>query len=113
VRIIYRVFSYICRSPLYISSIADPLIETTIILKFSRTVNKGKDGGKTNPTGCRLEGHSRTCVDFRDPTAVFRIILKAAVEREKAVEDIYVQREFKKLVVTLWVMKDFLNFLGA
>jgi len=39
--------------------------------------------------------------------------LETAVEREKAVEDIYVHREFKKLVVTFWVMKDFLNFLGA
>jgi len=25
----------------------------------------------------------------------------------------YVQREFKKLVVTFWVMRDFLHFLGA
>jgi len=40
-------------------------------------------------------------------------ILKTAVEREKAVEDIHVQREFKKLVATFWVMRDFLNFLGA
>ncbi len=39
--------------------------------------------------------------------------LETAVEREKAVEDIYVHREFKKLVVTFWVMRDFLNFLGA
>jgi hypothetical protein len=36
------------------------------------------------------------------------IILETAVEREKAVEDIYVHREFKKLVVTLWVMRHFL-----
>jgi len=36
-----------------------------------------------------------------------------AVEREKAVEDIYVHREFKKLVVTFWVMRDFFNFLGV
>jgi len=39
--------------------------------------------------------------------------LETAVERKKAVEDMYVQREFKKLVVTFWVMRDFLNFLGA
>jgi len=39
--------------------------------------------------------------------------LETAVAREKAVEDIDVQREFKKLVVTFWVMRDFLNFLGA
>ena len=39
--------------------------------------------------------------------------LETAVEREKAVEDIYVHREFKKLVVTFWVMRDFLNFLGT
>ncbi len=40
------------------------------------------------------------------------IILETAVEREKAVYDMYVQREFKKHVVTFWVMRDFLNFLG-
>ncbi len=40
-------------------------------------------------------------------------ILETAVEREKAVEDMYVQREFKKLVGTFWVMRDFLNFLDA
>jgi len=33
--------------------------------------------------------------------------LESAAEREKAVEDIYGQREFTKLVVTLWVMRDF------
>jgi len=45
--------------------------------------------------------------------AQLRVNLETAVEREKAVEDIYVHREFKKLVVTFWVMRDFLNFLGA
>jgi len=39
--------------------------------------------------------------------------LETAVEREKAVEDIYVHREFKKHVVTLGVKRDFLNSLGA
>jgi len=39
--------------------------------------------------------------------------LEPAVEREKAVEDMYVQREFTKLVATFWVMRDFVNFLGA
>jgi len=39
--------------------------------------------------------------------------LEMAVEHEKAVKDIYVHREFKKLVVAFWVMRDFLNFLGA
>jgi len=33
-------------------------------------------------------------------------ILEAAVEREKAVQEIYVHREFLKLVVTLWVIRD-------
>jgi len=41
------------------------------------------------------------------------IIQETGIERKKAVEDMYVQREFKKLVVTFWVMRDFLNFLGA
>jgi hypothetical protein len=41
------------------------------------------------------------------------IILKTAVEREKAVQAIDVHREFKNCVVTLWVMSQFLNFLGA
>ena len=41
------------------------------------------------------------------------IILKAAVEREKAVQEIYVHREFLKLVGTLWVIRDFKSFLGA
>jgi len=36
-----------------------------------------------------------------------------AVEREKAVQAIYVHREFKKFVVTFVVMRSFLNFLGA
>ena len=31
-----------------------------------------------------------------------------AVERETAVEDMYVQREFNKLVATFWAMRDFL-----
>jgi len=39
--------------------------------------------------------------------------LETAVEREKAVEDMYVQREFTKLVITFWVMRGFVNFLGA
>ena len=39
--------------------------------------------------------------------------LKAAVEREKAVQAIDVQREWKNCVVTFWVMSQFLNFLGA
>jgi len=39
--------------------------------------------------------------------------LDTVVEREKAVEDIYVHKKFKKLVVTFWVMRDFLNFLDA
>jgi len=39
--------------------------------------------------------------------------LKTAVEREKAVQTIDVHREFKQYVVTLWVMSQFLNFLGA
>jgi hypothetical protein len=41
------------------------------------------------------------------------IILETAVEREKAVQDIYVHREFKKLVVTLWVMRHFFILQGA
>ena len=39
--------------------------------------------------------------------------LKAAVEREKAVQAIDVAREFTNCVVTFWVMSQFLNFLGA
>jgi hypothetical protein len=38
--------------------------------------------------------------------------LETAVEREKAVQEIYVHREFLKLVVTLWVIRDFKSFLG-
>jgi hypothetical protein len=41
------------------------------------------------------------------------IILKAAVEREKAVQEIDVHRECKNCVVTFWVMSQFLHFLGA
>ncbi len=41
------------------------------------------------------------------------LILKAAVEREKAVQAIDVQRELKNCVVTFWVMSQFFNFLGA
>jgi hypothetical protein len=48
-----------------------------------------------------------------DTDELWLLNLETAVEREKAVEDIYVHREFKKLVVTFWVMRDFLNFLGA
>jgi hypothetical protein len=39
--------------------------------------------------------------------------LEAAVEREKAVQEIYVHREFLKLVVILWVIRDLKSFLGA
>ncbi len=39
--------------------------------------------------------------------------LKAAVEREKAVQAIDVHRECKNCVVTFWVMSQFLHFLGA
>jgi hypothetical protein len=38
--------------------------------------------------------------------------LETAVEREKAVQEIYVHREFLKLVVTLWVIRDFKSFLA-
>jgi len=39
--------------------------------------------------------------------------LKAAVEREKAVQAIDVHRECKNCVVTFWVMSQWLYFLGA
>ena len=39
--------------------------------------------------------------------------LKAAVEREKAVQAIDVHRECTNCVVTFWVMSQFLHFLGA
>ncbi len=39
--------------------------------------------------------------------------LKAAVEREKAVQAIDVHREFKNCVVTFWVMSQFLHFRGV
>ncbi len=41
------------------------------------------------------------------------IILKTAVEHEKAVQAIVVHREFENCVVTLWVMSHFSNFLDA
>ena len=41
------------------------------------------------------------------------IILKAAVEREKAVQAIDVAREFTNCVVTFWVMSQLFHFLGA
>jgi hypothetical protein len=41
------------------------------------------------------------------------VILKAAVEREKAVQAIAAPRECKNCVVTFWVMSQFLDFLGA
>jgi hypothetical protein len=41
------------------------------------------------------------------------IILKAAVEREKAVQAIDGHRECKNCVVTFWVMSQWLHFLGA
>ena len=40
-------------------------------------------------------------------------ILKAAVEREKAVQAIDVHRECTNCVVTFWVMSQILYFLGA
>ncbi len=39
--------------------------------------------------------------------------LKAAVEREKAVQAIEVQRDCKNCVVTFWVMSPLFHFLGA
>ncbi len=41
------------------------------------------------------------------------MILKAAVEREKAVQAIDVHRECTNCVVTFWVMSQLLHFLGA
>ncbi len=41
------------------------------------------------------------------------IILKTAVEREKAVQAIDVHREWTHCVVTFWVMSQFVHFLGA
>jgi len=46
-------------------------------------------------------------------TLQYLLNLETAVEREKAVQEIYVHREFLKLVVTLWVIRDFKSFLGA
>jgi hypothetical protein len=43
----------------------------------------------------------------------FLFNLKAAVEREKAVQAIDVHREWKNCVVTFWVMSQFSHFLGA
>jgi hypothetical protein len=45
--------------------------------------------------------------------SVYGVNLKAAVEREKAVQAIDVHREFTNCVVTFWVMSQFLHFLGA
>ena len=53
---------------------------------------------------CRLEIHKTMCVLFN---------LKAAVEREKAVQAIDVHREWKNCVVTFWVMSQLFHFLGA
>ncbi len=39
--------------------------------------------------------------------------LKTAVEREKAVQAIDVQRECTNCVVTFWVMSQLVHFLGA
>ncbi|NQZ32052.1 MAG: hypothetical protein HRU06_12305 [Oceanospirillaceae bacterium] len=41
------------------------------------------------------------------------IILDSAIEREKEVQDIGVQRKLENFVVTLLVMKIFSGFLGA
>jgi hypothetical protein len=41
------------------------------------------------------------------------IILKAAVEREKTVQAIDVDRECKTCVVTFWVRSQLFHFLGA
>ena len=41
------------------------------------------------------------------------IILKAVVEREKAVQAIDVHRECTNCVVTFWVMSQFVHFLGV
>jgi hypothetical protein len=43
----------------------------------------------------------------------FSFNLKAAVEREKAVQAIDVHRECKNCVVTFWVMSQLFHFLGA
>jgi hypothetical protein len=44
---------------------------------------------------------------------VFSIILKAAVEREKAVQSIDVHREYTNCVVTFWVMSQFSHLQGV
>jgi hypothetical protein len=45
--------------------------------------------------------------------AMWCLNLKAAVEREKAVQVIDVHRECKNCVVTFWVMSQLFHFLGA
>jgi hypothetical protein len=44
---------------------------------------------------------------------LFKLNLKAAVEREKAVQTIDVARECNNCVVTFWVMSQLFHFLGA
>ncbi len=59
-----------------------------------------------------LEVHHTLMVQF--PSVKFcSLNLKAAVEREKAVQAIDVHRECKNCVVTFWVMSQLLHFLGA
>jgi len=45
-------------------------------------------------------GAARGCADFRDPTAVFRLNLEAAVGRKKDAYGMGVHGEIKKFVVT-------------
>jgi hypothetical protein len=52
-------------------------------------------------------------VDCRPLLSFISFNLKAAVEREKAVQAIDVHREWKNCVVTLWVMSQLFHFLGA
>jgi hypothetical protein len=57
---------------------------------------------------------SSSCKPYRlssHPTIALN--LETAIGREKAVQSIYVHRKLLKLVVTLRVMRDFNNLLGA
>ena len=60
-----------------------------------------------------LLGALRAYVDFRDSTDEFRFNLDSSVEREKDMQDIEVHSELKNRVVTLLVISEFFNLLGA
>jgi hypothetical protein len=96
------------------------LISAVMSLKRVAIAGHGKSGGirtllayKTGNKAFFVYGFAKNSRANINTEELKGLNLENAVGREKDVQDIDVNRKFIKLVVTLLVMRDFLDFLGA